>query len=190
MTDPMTRFLKLPLEGKIIVFTVLFFILLGMGVLFERDTITGLINAYGLVGLFSVALIGSTVFLPFLVEGLFPFLLASGIDPFTIVGIATFGALLGTCINYFLGFVGSSIIEQKVDHGRIEQAKQLMNKYGGFGLFIVIAMPLPTIPVDPITVIPGITRMRFIEFALTVAAAKLVKYAFYAGIFEIINSLL
>lgn len=191
MIGPMKRFLGLPLEEKMILSTVLFFILLGIGLMFKHDTIIDFVESYGLVGLFFVAFIGSTVFLFFPVEAVFFLFLESGIGPFTIVAVATFGSLLGTCVNYLLGFIGSGIIEQRVDHSRIAHAKKLMNRYGWFGLFVVIALPLPTIPVDPITLIPGIARMNFIEFTITVTAAKVVKYAFYTGIFlGIINGFL
>ncbi|HDI72970.1 MAG TPA: DedA family protein [Candidatus Altiarchaeales archaeon] len=141
-----------------------------------------------LLGLFISSLTGSTIFIPLSVEALFPILIRSDLDPYLIVIIASMGALMGTWINYLLGYFGSGIIERKLDSNRIDRAKRIMNKYGWPGLFIIIFLPLPLpIPVDPITIFPGIARMNFIEFSIVVFFAKLARYSFFVGIF---NSLL
>jgi membrane protein YqaA with SNARE-associated domain len=177
------RLAGLSLEKKMIFFTVLVFLLLGVGLFLNGDFIRDLIDRYGLVGLFLAALVGSTVFLFFSVESLFFFLLESGIEPISIIGVAAVGSLIGTWINYVLGFVGSGFIEQKFDHHGMEKARRIMDRYGWIGLFVVIAMPLPIpLPVDPITVIPGIARMNFIEFTMVVLAGKIVKYAVWVAI--------
>ncbi len=187
----MKKFRDLPIEEKIILFTLLTFILLSIGFLFELDAIRELLKKYGISGLFFVSVIGSTIFLVFPIEGVFPFFLAADIEPAIIVGIATIGSLIGTSINYGLGFVGSGIIEKKIDHEKMESARKMMNKYGWIGLFLVIAIPSPIpIPIDPITVLPGIMRMNYIEFIITVAAAKIAKFTLYVAIFlGIIGSL-
>jgi membrane protein YqaA with SNARE-associated domain len=184
--DVIKKFLGLSFEKKMIVFTVVLLILLTVGVLFNREFFVGLVGAYGLPGLFLASLVGSTIFIFFSVEGLFPFLMTSGIEPLHVIGVATIGSLIGTWINYGLGFIGSGFIEEKFDHGGIEKAHGFMDKYGWAGLFVVIAMPLPLpIPVDPITVIPGVARMNFLEFTAVVIAGKLVKYGFWAGVLSI-----
>ncbi|OYT41167.1 MAG: hypothetical protein B6U86_02965 [Candidatus Altiarchaeales archaeon ex4484_43] len=178
------RLSGLSLEKKVIIFTAVIFILLGIGLFLKGEFIRELIKRYGLIGLFLSSLVGSTIFLFFSVESLFPFLLTSGIEPISVIGVATIGSVIGTWINYGLGLVGSGFIRQKYDHHKINRARKIMNRYGWVGLFVVIAMPLPIpIPVDPITVIPGITRMNFIEFTIVVITGKLVKYVFWVAIF-------
>ncbi len=173
----------LSLEKKMILFTILILILLAIGLFLNKEFIRGLIEEYGLTGLFLASLVGSTIFLFFSVESLFPFLLTSGIKAIPVIGVATIGALFGTWINYGLGFIGSGFIEQKFDHNVMNKARMMMDRYGWIGLFVVIAMPLPVpIPVDPITVIPGIARMNFIEFTVVVLAGKLVKYGVWAAV--------
>ncbi|HDH41838.1 MAG TPA: DedA family protein [Candidatus Altiarchaeales archaeon] len=175
---------ELSLEKKVILFTVIVFILLGIGLFLKGEFIKELINRYGLIGLFLSSLVGSTIFLFFSVEGLFPFLLTSGIEPISVIGVATLGSVIGTWINYGLGFIGSGFIKQRYDHHKIDRAQKIMNRYGWMGLFLVIAMPLPIpIPVDPITVIPGIARMNFIEFTIVVVAGKLLRYVLWVAIF-------
>lgn len=182
--NPIMNLSRMSLENKMIVFTVLVFISLGVGFYLNEKFVEGLIMEYGLIGLFSASFIGSTVFLPVFLEGIFPFLLKSGIDPVIVVGVAAVGSLFGTWVNYGLGFLGSSFIVEKFDHNRIGSARRIMNRYGWIGLFVVIATPLPLpIPVDPITLIPGIARMNFLEFTIVVFAGKLVRYAVWVAFF-------
>lgn len=144
-----------------------------------------IISQYGLFGFFLASFIGSTIFLPFAVELFFPIPIAYGLNPYLIVIVTTLGALLGTWINYALGVTGSRIIEKRMDQGKINHAKRIMDRYGWFGLFIIIALPLPIpLPVDPITIIPGITRMNFLEFSIVVFLGKLTKYSIFIGLLD------
>lgn len=143
-----------------------------------------LIIQYGpLLGLFISALIGSTVFIPFSVEALFPLLIRSDVDLYLIVIFASIGSLIGTVVNYLLGCLGSEIIERKVDASKMAHAKKTMDKYGWPGLFIILFLPLP-LPVDSLTIFPGIARMNFIEFSIVVFLAKLAKYSLIVGLFN------
>ena len=140
---------------------------------------------YGLFGVFLASFLGSTIFLPFAIELFFPILMAYGLNPYLILITTTLGALFGTWVNYALGLIGSRIIEKRMDQGKINQAKHIIDKYGWLGLFVVIALPLPVpIPVDPITIIPGITKMNFLEFSIVVFLGKLSKYSIFIGLLD------
>ncbi|MBN2251126.1 MAG: DedA family protein [Candidatus Altiarchaeota archaeon] len=142
-----------------------------------------LVRDYGLIGLFASALVGSTIFVPLSVEALLPILIRARIDLYLIILVASIGALIGTWINYGIGRYAANLASSRLGNGRVEKAKGVMNKYGWPGLFAVIATPIPLpIPVDPITLIPGITRMDFMKFSLVVFAAKLIRYALFVGI--------
>jgi len=140
-----------------------------------------LIQQWGIFGLLPASLIGSTIFVPFAIEFFFPALLASGADPNLIVITAAVGSTLGTFVNYWLGYAGSRYIKKRVDDQRMERAKRLMDRYGWFGLLLVITIPLP-LPVDGVTIIPGITRMNFPRFSLVIFFGKILKYAFFVGL--------
>lgn len=142
-----------------------------------------MISQWGIFGLLPVSLIGSTIFVPFAVEFFFPALLASGVDPYLIVITAAIGSTLGTFVNYWLGHAGSRYVKRKVDGEGVEKATKLMNRYGWFGLLFIITIPLP-IPVDGVTIIPGIARMNFLWFSVVVFFGKLLKYAFFVGLFN------
>ena len=147
-----------------------------------------LIIQYGsLIGLFISSLIGSTIFIPFWVEAPLVGLIKLGVNPYLVVIVASIGSLIGTIVNYLLGYLGSGIIKRKVDAGKMDHAKKMMDKYGWSGLFVIILLPLP---VDPITIFPGIARMNFIEFAIVVFLAKLAKYSLIVGLFNSLLSLL
>jgi len=140
-----------------------------------------LISQWGIFGLLPASFIGSTIFIPFAIEFFFPALLASGVDPYLIVITAGIGSTIGTFVNYWLGHVGSRYIKKRVDSQRMEKAKKMMDRYGWFGLLLIITIPLP-LPVDGVTIIPGITRMNFLWFSLIIFFGKTLKYAFFVGL--------
>ncbi len=147
------------------------------------ESIIGFVVRYELFGLFITSLIGSTIFVPFTTEILFPVLIKSGLGIYHIIIVAALGAMVGTWINYGLGFLGSKFIEKRVDHTGIEHAKRFMNRYGWAGLLFILALPFP-IPVDVITIVPGISRMNFIEFSIVVFLGKIIKFAVFVGIID------
>ena len=147
-------------------------------------SITGVIESYGLLGLFIYSFIGSTIFLPASIDLVLPVVLKTGISPYLILITATFGSLLGTWVNYYLGYMGSKIIDRFVKEEKVIKTKKLMDRYGCAGLLGI--MVIPAFPVDPITILCGISRMNFVEFTIVVFLGKLLKYSFVIGIFEFI----
>jgi len=152
-----------------------------MGVLpgtfhFLRDLVVG----WGLLGIFVASFLGSTIFIPFSVEAVEAVLLGLKQNPYLVVLVASLGSLLGTCVNYWIGYAGSGLIEKRVGQDNINKAKHFMDKHGWPGLFLVIFLPTP-IPVDPVTVIPGLMRMNFAEFSVVVFVAKVLRYAVVAA---------
>lgn len=146
---------------------------------------------YGLAGLFLSSFFGSTIFVPFSVEAILPLLIKVHVNVFLVIVTASFGALMGTWVNYWLGYYASGYIRQKLGDKNLDKADQVIKKYGWPGLFLIIFMPLPLpIPVDPLTVIPGIARMDFFKFSSVVLLAKLAKYSFFVALFTGILNLL
>lgn len=91
---------------------------------------------------------------------------------------------MGVWINYLLGYFGVHIIQKHVKHEDILKAKRLMDKYGWFGVLLVLGLPLP-LPTDPITVLCGISEMNPIKFTLAVLVGKFVKYGLAVGLFSL-----
>ncbi|MFZ2456947.1 MAG: VTT domain-containing protein [Candidatus Altiarchaeia archaeon] len=144
---------------------------------------TSLIVHYGLAGLFISSILGSTIFIPFSVEAVLPVMVGLKLDLVQIVVVATVGATIGTSINYAIGFYATELVEKRLGEENLKKAKHLMDKHGWPGLFLILAAPIPLpIPVDPLTVIPGLAKMNYKEFVIVVLCAKLIKYTFFVAV--------
>ena len=91
---------------------------------------------------------------------------------------------MGTCVNYGLGFLGARLIQKRISPQRLKRAREITNKYGWPGLLFIIALPFPGLPVDPITIFPGMARMNFYEFIIVIFFGKLIKYSIFVGLFK------
>ena len=142
---------------------------------------------YGYLGLFLSSFIGSTIFVPFTVEVFMAALLGAGLNAIYLIFIASLGSTLGSCLNYFLGWLGIKYYRKKVKKAEKENSRleEIVNRYGVLGLFVILALPLP-LPVDIFTLAAGISRMNFKYFVVAVFFGKLVRYAFYAEIVMVI----
>ncbi|MEM4347884.1 MAG: VTT domain-containing protein [Candidatus Altiarchaeota archaeon] len=149
------------------------------------ESISKILIQYGFFGLFLASFLSSTVFFPFATELLIPVFLLHLKDIYAVIFVLSFGSTLGTCVNYAIGFALSKrTIERYVSKEKILSAGKFMNKYGWSGLFIVLTLPIPGIPVDVITILPGLTKMKFEEFFFIVFISKIVRYAIFVGLSE------
>lgn len=140
------------------------------------DFLHALVLEYGLLGLFFSTLIGSTIFLPFSAEPILLIVLKLGLDPYAILFTATIGSVIGTLVNYTLGYYGAGFIRDHVNNQRAHETKKWVDRYGWMGLLALLVLPLP-LPVDPVTILFGVARMNLLEFTATVFLGKLVKYS-------------
>jgi membrane protein YqaA with SNARE-associated domain len=149
------------------------------------EWLSEIVGEFGLLGLFVSSFLGSTIFIPFTVELTFPILVSASVSKISIALIASAGSLCGTLINFGVGYQGMNLVKKYVKDVELERARHLMNHYGWLGLFTVLALPIP-LPVDPLTIIAGIARMKVWEFTLVVFSAKLLKYGFILGIVSLV----
>jgi len=147
--------------------------------------VTESIHGFGLIGLLFSSFIGSTIFFPLSVEFSFPILVKTGVPKLAIILFATLGSVSGTMVNYLLGKKGIRYIEKRTDKIQVDQATNLMNKYGWAGIFLALALPIP-LPVDPLTLLCGATKMNYTHFILVVLLAKTLKYALTLGVVVIV----
>jgi membrane protein YqaA with SNARE-associated domain len=148
------------------------------------EILTGIIVQYGLPGLFIACFLVSTIFIPFTLELFFPPLIAVGVNPVHILLVAVSGSMLGVWLNYLLGYYGVKLIHNRISKQDLDKAKRIMDRYGWFGLFLVMVLPLP-LPTDPLTVLCGMSRMNPIEFTIASAVGKLIKYGISIGLFKL-----
>lgn len=88
---------------------------------------------------------------------------------------ATLGNVLGSCVNYWLGTQVMRFKDRKwfpASKKSIEKAEKQFNKYGIYSLLFAW---LPVVG-DPLTVVGGIFRVKFLTFLVLVALGKGARY--------------
>lgn len=132
------------------------------------------LSELGYAGLFIAAFLAATI-LPLSSELVLSALLVSGLSPTTLVLVATLGNVLGSLLNYMLGYWASlGIVKKWLKYSESEflRAEQRFKKYGIFALLFAW---LPIIG-DPITVVAGVLRIHLAWFLVLVTVGKLIRY--------------
>ncbi|NPA72767.1 MAG: DedA family protein [Gammaproteobacteria bacterium] len=131
----------------------------------------------GYIGLFVGALLAATL-LPMGSEVMVVGLLLNEFPVVQVVLVATVGNVLGSVINYGLGYWGSEFAQAKlkVSDATVEQARQRYEKWGAASLL------LAWVPIigDPLTVIAGALRINIWLFIGLVTLGKLGRYSVVA----------
>jgi membrane protein YqaA with SNARE-associated domain len=126
-----------------------------------------------LIGLFFSALIAATLF-PMGSEIVLIALLEQDHTIGLLWLIATSGNVLGSCINYVIGYWASEYITDKYQNARSwRQGQKLYNRYGVWSLLLAW---LPIVG-DPITLVAGLAKTNFKLFVLLVTMGKGARYA-------------
>ncbi|OSQ39934.1 YqaA family protein [Thalassospira mesophila] len=137
-----------------------------------------LLLVYG--GLFLSAFTSATL-LPGSSEAVLAALVAAGnYDVRVLVLVATLGNVAGSLINWLLG-----IAIERYRHARWfpvsdRDYQRACHWFSRFGLWALLFAWLPVIG-DPITLVAGALRVRFIPFILLVTIGKAARYAMVAG---------
>ncbi|HFG6990365.1 YqaA family protein [Acinetobacter baumannii] len=121
---------------------------------------------------------GAATLLPLQSEAvLAALLLKNQHSAFLLILIATFGNVLGSCINWWLGLKIEQFKYKKwfpVSEKRLEQAQRFYHKYGFYSLLLSWT---PVIG-DPITLVAGLFKENFWRFLFMVLIAKAGRYIF------------
>lgn len=129
--------------------------------------------AYGLTFL---SAFGAATLLPLQSEAvLLSFLVEGSYSVFWLIGIASLGNILGSCVNWYLGLKIEHYKNKKwfpVSANKLQQAQTIYHRYGFWSLL------LSWVPVigDPITLIAGLLKENFLRFLLMVSIAKIGRY--------------
>lgn len=130
--------------------------------------------------LFASALAAATI-LPMQSEAMLAGLLAAGLSPWLLIGVASIGNILGSCINWLLGRWIERYRDRRwfpVSETTLARAQRWYQRYGKWSL---LASWVPVIG-DPLTVIAGTMREPFPVFLLLVSIAKIGRYLAVAAI--------
>ncbi len=127
--------------------------------------------------LFFSAFISATLF-PLGSEALLVYDIKQGYNIYFLIFFATFGNVLGSCLNYYFGLKGEEYLEKKkyLSKQKLQKYVDFFKKYGAFSLLFSW---LPLVG-DPLTFIAGILRYNFIKFLVLVTIAKCGRYLFLA----------
>ncbi len=128
-----------------------------------------------LLALFVVALLSGSV-LPLQSELFFVGMLeASRFSPWLLLGVASAGNTLGSTVNWWLGRGLAQCRHHRwfpMKHSALARAERWFARFGKWSLLLAW---LPLVG-DPLTVMAGLLRMKFLPFIVLVAAAKTGRY--------------
>ncbi|QCU91064.1 YqaA family protein [Thiomicrorhabdus sediminis] len=128
----------------------------------------------GFTGLFIGSFLAATI-LPFGSEALLVTLVANDFPVAELVLIATLGNVLGSLLNYVIGFYGGDYLVHRVlriSEPSYEKAQQRFQKWG---LWSLLFAWVPIIG-DPLTVVAGALKVKIIWFIVLVSFGKLARY--------------
>ena len=127
------------------------------------------------LSLFTISFLAATI-LPFSSELTLAGLIAtSNYDNLLLLIIASFGNILGSVINWALGFYSRNITTKKwfpFKETQIERSSVWFRKFGKWSLLFTW---VPIIG-DPLTLVAGLLRVRFFDFVIFVAIGKVSRY--------------
>lgn len=128
--------------------------------------------------LFLLSFLAATV-LPLGSEWLLVVMIAQGFPFSQVVATAATGNYLGGCTTYLIGIWGSKFSFERllgITEAQLNRATRVYEKYGVWSLFFSW---LPVIG-DPLCLLAGIFRIRFLRFSIFVFFGKLSRYAILA----------
>ena len=129
------------------------------------------------LSLFSISFLAATI-LPFSSELMLAGLIAtSNYDNFLLLIFASLGNISGSTINWVLGFYSRNLTANKwfpFKLSQIESSSKWFDKFGKWSLFFA------WVPImgDPLTLVAGLLRVKFLEFLLLVSIGKVSRYFF------------
>jgi len=127
------------------------------------------------LSLFVISFLAATI-LPFSSELTLAGLMAtSSYDNSLLLIVASFGNILGSIVNWILGFYSRNLAIKKwfpFKETQIERSSKWFNKFGRWSLLFAW---VPIIG-DPITLAAGLLRVKFIEFIILVTIGKVSRY--------------
>ena len=127
------------------------------------------------LSLFFISFLAATI-LPFSSElSLAGLIATSNYDNVLLLIVASFGNVLGSVVNWVLGFYSRNLTIKKwfpFKETQIERSSKWFNKFGKWSLLFAWVPILG----DPITLVAGLLRVRFLDFIILVAIGKISRY--------------
>ena len=127
------------------------------------------------LSLFAISFLAATI-LPFSSELTLAGLIAtSDYDNLLLLIAASFGNVLGSVVNWALGFYSRNLTTKKWFPFKETQIKRSSKWFRKFGKWSLLFAWVPVLG-DPLTLVAGILRVKFIDFIILVAIGKVSRY--------------
>ena len=127
------------------------------------------------LSLFIISFLAATI-LPFSSELTLAGLMAtSSYDNLLLLLVASLGNVLGSAVNWILGFYSRNLSTKKWFPFKDEQIEKSSRWFNKFGRWSLLFAWVPIIG-DPLTLAAGLLRVRFIEFLILVTVGKVSRY--------------
>ena len=127
------------------------------------------------LSLFAISFLAATI-LPFSSELTLAGLIAtSNYDNLLLLIAASFGNILGSMINWALGFYSRNLTSKKWFPFREIQTERSSKWFRKFGKWSLLFAWVPIVG-DPLTLVAGLLRVRFLDFIILVAIGKVSRY--------------
>ena len=121
------------------------------------------------------AFIAATI-LPFASELALGTAIVAGADPWLALMVASISNTTGSAVNYFLGRGLVSFENKRWFPAKPAQLAAAQHRFEHYGLWSLLFAWVPLIG-DPLTVIAGVLKVRFIIFITLVGIGKTLRYA-------------
>ena len=132
---------------------------------------------FAYLSLFIISFLAATI-LPFSSETILAtYLLSEIYNKFLLIFFASFGNILGSIFNWFLGIYLLKFQNKKwfpFSRTQIDRSSKWFKKYGKWSLLFAW---VPIIG-DPLTFVAGTMRIKFLIFLLLVSFGKIMRYFF------------
>ena len=127
------------------------------------------------LSLFLISFLAATI-LPFSSElTLAGLMVTSNYDNLFLLIVASLGNVLGSVVNWILGFYSRNLSKKRWFPFKDKQIKKSSKWFNKFGKWSLLFVWVPIIG-DPLTLAAGLLRVKFIEFLILVTIGKVSRY--------------
>ena len=133
--------------------------------------------------LFIISFLAATIF-PFSSKLTLTGLLNTDIyNSLLLISTASLGNILGSVLNWLLGFYLLKYINKKWFPFKLNQINDASKKFSKYGVWSLLFAWLPVFG-DPLTLVAGILKVNFLLFLILVAVGKIGRYFFVYALFN------
>ena len=127
------------------------------------------------LSLLAISFLAATI-LPFSSElTLAGLITTSNYDNLLLLIVASLGNVLGSVVNWTLGFYSRNLTTKKWFPFKDKQIENSSKWFSKFGKWSLLFAWVPVIG-DPLTLVAGLLRIRFLDFIILVAIGKVSRY--------------